>query len=153
MKAIRIVHLEVKKGKKTDLGDHISEKSVVKIQYNTIEWKNYMKNIVLFGAFKVKVLAVFEKTKDGYEKEDSFPDIEGEVSKFMKTDVSLSEYDKMKEKMKRELMEELGLKKPSEDGLEDARRKYKDHFGKNPHHAAKEDKILSDIEDDIEKNK
>lgn len=133
-------------------GNVRNENQLVTLQHNTVEWRTYLKNIKLHGYCDIKVDSIYvngEKVTDGsevYEKEvhDAF---KGKIEvKLTPEQKKIAELEaKLEAFMSGNKTKEDPKKDSNTDDLSKARDKYKELFGKPPHHKAKLEKILSDI--------
>ena len=67
-----IVHLRIFKGREMlydALGNLKTPSQTVKLTYNTVEWKNFVSNLVASGYAMAKVDKVFQETSNGEYKE------------------------------------------------------------------------------------
>jgi len=61
----------------------LNENHLVKLIYNTLEWRNYLEYLRVHGFIKVLVERVLQPTKEGYEEVKEFSNIQKEVDSAM----------------------------------------------------------------------
>jgi len=145
-----IVHLRVYKGLQLFYdanGKVVNPNQIVKLTHDTIEWKNFLKNVQSLGFNSIKV----EKMLNGTTLEEiEIPkEIEVEVADvFKKKEVELTADQKRIADLEAKL--EALTKKEVPQGinlLSELREEYELLSGKKPHHTWKESKLVELIEE------
>lgn len=170
-KASIVVHLQLFVGEilYDAKGNIKSENLTVKLTYNTAEWRNYMRQFVRNGFSKYKILKIIEvtdETRKTGEHNDVTDKMKGEIDAHIKEktqvvkapksneDPRLTELQKQNEQLmaRLEALENGGnsykkSEKPEKSEGDKLKARYKELYGKKPHHLMGEEKIKQAIEE------
>ncbi|HQZ51028.1 MAG TPA: hypothetical protein PLF17_10915 [Chitinophagaceae bacterium] len=145
-----IVHLRVYKGLQLFYdanGKVMNPNQIVKLTHDTIEWKNFMKNVQSLGFSSIKVEKMLEGTT--LEEIEISKQVEEEVANvFKKKEVELTADQKRIADLEAKL--EALTKKEELKGinlLSELSAEYEALTGKKPHHLWKESKLVELIEE------
>lgn len=172
---MKTIHIHIYKAKQGvtgiatgENGIVLNENHIVKLPYDTMEWHNYLKTLQPNGIIKVDVLGFYKSTnEDGsFAYDDCGEEVEKAVhtALYGKEDRPLSKDEEIA-LLKKQVGELIAHnKKPKEatkaapaketkpdatpnvnEELEAARDRYKEIFGKKPHHMKKLESINEEI--------
>lgn len=145
---------------KNELGKVENENWVTSLEYDSLEWHNYKKNLSPEIHAKVEVEGYFEKAEKGYEEKDCPQSIVLEIADvFKKPAKELSPQEREIAELRAMIAElKAGNSKPKKEvekvetneddsDLENARARYKEAFNKKPHHSWNAEQIEQKIKE------
>lgn len=171
----RTTHLHIYMGKqgikgiaKGENGKIVNDNHPVKLTYGSLEWTHFMKNLKSSGIIKVDVVGFLKKDwKKGPFTYDPAKGIQEEVDKYMGVQVEVTQTPDQKRIAELEArIEKMEGKKEISGGdndtpgdgtpdvdeeLEDARVRFKEVFGNDPHHMKQLKGINEDIEEELQR--
>lgn len=165
-----IVHLRVfrQEGNSKDIvynseGKPLNENHLVKLEYDTLQWRETIKNLNVFYVI-AKVEKVLQPTEEGYEEIKNFSSIEKELQdafnptqkreltpeqkKIADLEAKIDALTRGQAPVKDIDVEDAEIV----DDLSEARKEYQDHFGKKGHHSWTAEQIREKIEEDKQKS-
>ncbi|TNE74994.1 hypothetical protein EP331_00450 [bacterium] len=131
---------------KNELGKIENEVLTPALEYDTLEWHNYLKNLSPEIHAKIEVESYSVKNELGYQKQECPENILNDIQNlFKKPQRDLTPQEKEIAELRAMIAELKGSSKPDktvekvessdDDELDQARAKYKEAFGKKPHHS------------------
>lgn len=163
-----IIKLRVYKGKEVNYdsnGKIKNENQAIKIFYDSVEWRNQLKNLKVNGYSKVEVESAnyVSRNKDLTETIEPLEDtskiieevkiaFEGDNKPKLTPDQErIAKLEEMIEKLTKSNIKEKESSK-KEKSIEDIRVEYEEVFGEKPHHMTKAETLLQKIKENKNKS-